>query len=352
MRRVDPATLDVIAPNLKRRYSGVTSTIMRLVPIQAQEIGIATVGPVLPPEVPQIRLRDLITLPRSGPSGPRVWHARRNVEMLAGLALRILLGKRLKLLFTSAAQRRHTGYTRWLIRQMDAVVATSSKSAGYLERDAQVIRHGIDIEGFAPHPDRGALRRELGLDPEATLIGCFGRIRPQKGNDLFVEAMIRLLPDRPDVQAIIMGGVTQPYEAFVNDLKQRIAKAGLTERIRFLPEHRGWTIAPWFQAVDLYVAPQRSEGFGLTPLESMACGTPVVATRAGAFEELVVPGETGLIVDCDDQEALCDAIGEALSDRARLRRWGAAGPPHVAANFRIENEAAALVSLYRRLLAA
>ena len=74
----DPRQIDVIAPNFKRRLSGVTSTIVRLVPIQAQDIAIAAVGPALPDHVPQIRLRYLITLPRRGPHCARVWHARRN----------------------------------------------------------------------------------------------------------------------------------------------------------------------------------------------------------------------------------------------------------------------------------
>ncbi|MBD0865123.1 MAG: glycosyltransferase family 4 protein [Rhodobacteraceae bacterium] len=348
---VDPQTLDILAPNLKRRYSGVTSTIMRLVPLQFTDMRIATVGPVLPAEVPQIRLRDLVTLSRSGPNGARVWHARRNTEMLAGLILKHILRKNLKLLFTSAAQRHHSRYTKWLIRRMDALIATSGKSARYLDLPSTVIRHGIDISEFAPTLDKHAVRQRLGLDPDALIIGCFGRIRPQKGNDLFIDAMLDLLPNRPDVQAIIMGGVTQQFESFAADLRSRVAASPCRDRIHFLSEVPGWTIAPWFQAVDLYVAPQRNEGFGLTPLEAMACGAAVVATRVGAFEELVKPGETGLIVRCDDQAALTQAIADALSDRARLKQWGDAGPPHVASRFRIQDEAAAINAVYRELLA-
>jgi len=122
----DPADIDVIAPNFKKRMSGVTSTIFRLVPRQASQIAIASAGPNLPGDIPQVPVSALVTMPRSGPSGPRVWHARRNNEMLAGLALKYLLGKRLKLLFTSAAQRDHSGYTKWLLRRMDRLVATSA----------------------------------------------------------------------------------------------------------------------------------------------------------------------------------------------------------------------------------
>ena len=112
---LDPRTIAVIAPNLKKRYSGVTSTVLRLVPLQCRTIAIASVGPKLPPDIPQIRIRDLFTMPRRR----RVWHARRNTEMLAGLALKHILRQPLRLMFTSAAQRHHSAYTRWLIRRMD-----------------------------------------------------------------------------------------------------------------------------------------------------------------------------------------------------------------------------------------
>lgn len=347
----DPAKIDVIAPNLKRRYSGVTSTVLRLIPVQARDIAIAATGPVLPEGLPRIRLRDLPLMSRRGPSGPRVWHARRNNEMLAGLLLKHLLRKDLRLVFTSAAQRHHKRYTKWLIRQMDAVVATSARAAGYLERPAQVIHHGIDAEEFRPHPDRAALRRALGLDPEAVLIGCFGRIRPQKGNDLFVEAMIPVLRRHPQAQAIMMGGVTDQFRPFVAELRARIAAEGLGDRLRILPEDKGWSMARWFQALDLYIAPQRWEGFGLTPLEAMACGVPVVAARVGAFEELVDDGRTGTLVAIEDAGAMTAATLRLIAEPETRAEWSRAARAHVLARFRIEDEAAALIKVYRDLIA-
>ena len=74
----------------------MTSTVLRLLPIQAQQIAITSAAPDLPEDVPNVDPYRVITMSRSGPSGARVWHARRNVEMVAGLALKYLLGKRLK----------------------------------------------------------------------------------------------------------------------------------------------------------------------------------------------------------------------------------------------------------------
>jgi len=121
---VDPAAIEVIAPNFKRRLSGVTSTIIQLVPaLDAAGCRIAVLGPGLPAHLPHIRIRDLWRLwRRPGNGRRRVWHARRNVEMLGGVVLRDILRMPLALLFTSASQRHHKRWTKFLISRMDAVI--------------------------------------------------------------------------------------------------------------------------------------------------------------------------------------------------------------------------------------
>lgn len=341
-----PDRIEVIAPNLKRRLSGVTSTIARLVPLQARSIGIVATGPGLPADVPHLPLWRVALLG----AGRRVWHARRNTEMLLGLAFRLLSGGDWKLVFTSASQRHHSAYTRWLIRRMDAVIATSHKTANYLERPATVILHGIDTEAFRPAPDRTALRARLGLPETGELIGCYGRIRAQKGTDIFVEAMIAALPDLPGARAIVIGRATGRHEDFRQRLQARVAGAGLSDRILFRPEVPVDEMPAWYQVLDLFIAPQRWEGFGLTPLEAMACGVPVIATDVGAFAELVAPGVTGMIVPPGDTQAIARATRDIIGDPARRALWGAAARAHMVDNFRIEDEAAAINRLYRSLL--
>jgi mannosyltransferase len=341
VKRLD---VQVIAPNFKKRLSGVTATIVRLVPVQARSFGIKATGPGLAKHVPHIALWRVPFLPRAR----RVWHARRNVEMLAGLALKHICRQPLKLLFTSASQREHSGYTKWLVGQMDAVVATSAKTARYLDRPSTVILHGIDLTDFTPvtRAERSALRERLGL-PDGTMIGCFGRIRKQKGTGVFVDAFIELAKTNADITAVVLGRALPKDQAFLEDLKVKIDAAGLTARVFFPDEVPVDQIADWYRALDLYVAPQRWEGFGLTPLEAMACGIPVVATDVGAFSE-IVSADAGSVVPIDDIASMVSACDVWLT--APRDEVSQAARAHVEQNFSIEREANALIAVYKTLL--
>jgi len=341
--RMDP---DVIAPNLKRRLSGVTATVVRLVPIQVRQIRIVTTGPGLPGSLPHLPLWRVAMLPRNR---WRVWHARRNSEMVLGLLLRFGLGRRFRLLFTSAAQRDHKPFTKRMIARMDGVIATSAKAAGYLQRPATVIMHGVDTAVFYPADDRAALRAALGL-PNGVIIGCFGRVRAQKGVDLLVEAALALLPSRPGVSVIFTGRVTRDNATFHGDLLARIAAAGLQDRVRFLGELQWEQVVRHYQALDLFCAPARWEGFGLTPLEAMACGVPVVAADVGAFDQLI-PAQAGTVVPPGDRAALTEALRGWIDDPVRLAAGSVAARAHVVARHRIEDEADAICGVYRKLLA-
>lgn len=348
----DIRDIEVIAPNFKKRLSGVTSTIIQLVPVQ-NRLGqkVATLGPGLPATLPRLRWRDLVALwsaPRDKPF--RIWHARRNIEMLPGIVMRDLLRMKLKLVFTSASQRRHTGWSKFLISKMDAVIATSARTAAYLEVPSTVSLHGIDPDRFAPPPEKAAAKAALGLDQALAYAGCFGRVRHQKGTDLFVDTMIRLLPARPGWAAVIAGRATPQHVAFENGLKEKVRAAGLEERILFVGEHTN--INDWYRGLDLFIAPQRWEGFGLTPLESMATAVPVIATDVGAFSELVVSGEneTGLIIARDDLDAMTAAAASLMDEETRRQTAGARGRAHVLSAFTIEGEAERLGGVYRKIL--
>lgn len=345
-----PSEAEVIAPHFKRRLSGVTSTVIQLVPVQ-NSLGqkVITFGPGLPASLPSMKWWQLTSLwkPPQGRTH-RIWHARRNIEMLPGILLRDILRMPLKLVFTSASQRHHSGWTKWLISRMDHVIAVCAKTASYLERESTVILHGIDLQRFSPPVDKAKARQIVGLDPSSRYIGCFGRVRHQKGTDLFVDAMIKLLPQYPGWKAVIAGRATAKHVAFEDDLKAQVRAAGLADRILFVGEHTN--IPDWYRALDLFVAPQRWEGFGLTPLEAMATGVPVVAADVGAFPELILEGQTGRLVGRGEVENFTGSIKPYLENDALLTQASEAALRHAQENFSIEREATAIGAVYQNLL--
>ena len=354
--RVAARELHVVVPHFKRRLSGVTTTVIQLVPLQRRmlaerRLGLATIGSGLPKHFPRPRLPwPLALFQRPKGVRRRVWHARRNIEMLPAILARDVLRLPLAILFTSASQRKHTAYTRWLIGRMDRVVATSERGRAYLRVPAEVVMHGIDTDRFAPPPDANTLareRRELGLLPGRRYVGCFGRIRERKGTGDFVEAMLRVLPDRPDWIAIIAGRATAAHRDYEQSLQQRVKDAGLAERVLFVGEHAA--IHRWHAVLDLYVAPQRWEGFGMTPLEAMASGVPVVATDVGAFPELILR-DAGAVFPACDVTAMTEAIAAFMDDDVLRETASRAVRLHVEANFALEREAQRLCEIYVEMM--
>jgi mannosyltransferase len=279
---------------------------------------------------------------------PVIWHARRNNEMIAGVLLRSL-GWPLRLVFTSAAQRHHSWITRWLIRQMDAVIATSDISASFLKRPATVIPHGVDTETYAPPADRAAAFAEAGL-PGRYAIGCFGRVRAQKGSDVFVDAMCRLLPRHPDFTAVLVGAITPEQAGFADDLKQRIAAAGLQSRIVITGELSIEEVQRWYKRLTIYAFTSRNEGFGLTLIEAMAVGAALVASRAGAAELVVGDGVTGILTPPGDVDALVAALEPLMRDPASAAEMGGRGRARVLEKFSLDAEARRIAGVYRTLV--
>jgi mannosyltransferase len=279
---------------------------------------------------------------------PLIWHARRNNEMIAGLLLSAL-GWPLTLVFTSAAQRHHTWLTRWLIRQMDAIIATSSISASYLKRESTVVMHGLDTDVYAPPADRAAAFAESAL-PGRYAIGCFGRVRAQKGSDVFVEAMLRLLPRYPDFSAVMVGAITPDQMLFAKDLKKRIGAAGLASRIVMTGELPIEEVQRWYKRLTIYAFTSRNEGFGLTLIEAMAVGAALVAARAGAAELVVEDGVTGVLTPPGDVAALVGALEPLMRDPASTASMGARARQRVLNKFSLDAEAEGIAKVYRTLV--
>ena len=207
---------------------------------------------------------------------------------------------------------------------MDAIIATSDISASFLKREATVIPHGVDTDRYAPPADRAAAFAEAGL-PGRYAIGCFGRVRAQKGTDVFVEAMCRLLPRYPDFTAVIVGAITAEQTGFANDLKKRIEAAGLQSRIVITGELPIEEVQRWYQRLTIYAFTSRNEGFGLTLIEAMSAGAALVASRAGAAELVVEDGVTGVLTPPGDVDALVAALEPLMRDPAAAAAMGERG---------------------------
>jgi len=340
------ADLQLIVPNLHRRYSGVTATNRAVSPKLAKMFHAAWLGPDRPDGIAGMGFADLPKLWRR--RTPLIWHARRNDEMIAGVLLRAL-GWPLKLLFTSAAQRHHSWLTRWLIRRMDAVIATSAISASFLKREAVVVMHGVDSDCYAPPADRAAAFAEAGL-PGRYAIGCFGRVRAQKGSDVFVEAVCRLLPRYPDFTAVIVGAVVPEQQGFANDLRKRIDAAGLQSRVVITGELSIEEVERWYRRLSIYAFTSRNEGFGLTLIEAMAAGAALVASRAGAAEFVVEDGVTGRLVPPGDVDTLVAALEPLMRDPVAARAMGERARARVVERLSLDAEANAIARVYRTLV--
>jgi mannosyltransferase len=338
--------LQLIVANLHWRYSGVTATSRMVTPRLAKMFRATWFGPDVPDDVTRLRFADLLKLRRQ--RTPVIWHARRNNDMIVGVLLKAL-GWPLKLVFTSAAQRHHTWITRWLISKMDAVIATSDVSASFLKRSATVVAHGVDADHYAPPMDRAAAFAESGL-PGRYLIGCFGRVRAQKGTDVFVDAMCRLLPQFPDFSAVIVGAITPDQIVFANDLRRQIAAAGLESRICITDELPIEQVQRWYQRLTIFAFTSRNEGFGVTLIEAMSVGAALVASRAGAAELVVNDGDNGVLVPPGNVEALVTSLEPLMRDPEAAVAMGRRARDFVVANYSLDAEAAGIAAVYRRML--
>jgi mannosyltransferase len=340
--------LQLIVPNLHRRYSGVTATNRMVAPKLAKLFRAAWLGRDAPDGIARLAIADLAKLWLR--RRPLIWHARRNNEMIAGVLLRSL-GWPLRLVFTSAAQRHHTWITRWLINRMDAIIATNDISASFLKRQATVIPHGVDTDRYAPPANRAAAFAEAGL-PGRYAVGCFGRVRAQKGSDVFVDAMCRLLPRYPDFSAVMVGAITTEHVAFADELSKRIETAGLQSRIVITGELPIEDVQRWYQRLTIYAFTSRNEGFGLTLIEAMSVGAALVASRAGAAELVVEDGVTGLLTPPGDVDALVAALEPLMRDPAAAADMGERGRARVLAKFSLDAEANKIAEVYRSLMPA
>ncbi len=193
--------------------------------------------------------------------------------------------------------------------------------------ESRVIPNGIDLELFRP-VDKLEARSELPLPADGNLLVFAARApmsNPGKDYGTIRLALEKIAGDRRQ----------QPLHLAVIGTEGRSERLG-NVTIHHLPPVEQRVLARYFQAADLYVHAAREEPFGLVLAESMACGTPVVATAVGGIPEVVVNGEHGLLTAPGDPAGLAKAIEELIDDPPRRRAMGLLAARHASANFSLE----------------
>ena len=234
------------------------------------------------------------------------------------------------------------------MKKMDAVIGATRMTAGQLPNMRAIIHHGVDTELFRPAEDRLQSWRDTGM-PGTIGVATVGRIRPEKGTELFVEAMLGLLPKYREVTAHVIGATSREHRAYEAALHQRIAAAGLTDRFAFTGVVAPDAVPELVRSLSLLVAPPRYyEGFSLTPLEAMASGVPVVATDTGYFPTFIGRNEAGIIVQ-PDVGALTKAIDAMLDDPLQRGALNATARERAVARFNVDNEVRGISRIYEEL---
>ena len=301
-QEVSNKEIELIIGNSKRSFSGITSTMLQVVSYQKHMIPLRVMGRNnLTDTSLAIGFWQVVKMCQSPLANgkSRVFHARRVDEMIQGVVLKYFFRAKIKLVFSSAAQRKRAKFTCWLTRHMDAVIAMCNASASYLETPpSTVIYHGVNTSAYKASKDKKKAWQALDLLPPTQPKGKYGiailgRVRKQKGVHLFVQSCIALLNDYPDYTAVIVGGIAAKHKKFTEELRYSIAQAGLSERIIFVGEQDFSDIPKIFSSLSLVVALSEKEGFGLTILEAMSSGAAVLASEAGAWPEVIRQGIDG-----------------------------------------------------------
>jgi len=225
--------------------------------------------------------------------------------------------------------------------------AVAEQFAG-LPAEVTVIPNGIPLDKFCPGPPSSRLRSELGLTADDRVLLIVSRLTPWKGHMTLLEAVARLADRWPRLKMVVVGEVAFWEADYEQQLKQRAAELGLTERVL-------WTgfrsdVPELLRLCDIFVLPSVGEPFGRVIIEAMATGRPVVATKSGGVPEVVVDGQTGLLVPPEDAQCLGGAIQTLLADSQRGQQMGAQGLTRAHQLFSADRVAQQAQELYQRIL--
>lgn len=236
----------------------------------------------------------------------------------------------------------HYFITRFALRRADHITATGLRLAEAATRYAPagkpvtVVPYGVDLREFRPRP-RGE-RSEV-------VIGAVTRLSKEKGLHYLLEAFAVVAGRRPEASLVLAGEGPERRR-----LERLAARLGLGERVQFLGEVPHEQVPQVLQGLDIFAMPSTYEGFGVAALEAGAMEVPVVASRIHGIPDVVVDGETGLLVPPRDRQALAAALERLAADGDLRRRLGRAGRAFVAEHYSWEENTTQMEALYRAAL--
>jgi len=208
---------------------------------------------------------------------------------------------------------------RWTLRNAAGITAVShalkccmSQLVGG-EQEIRVIGNGVDVERFHP-VDRQVARRQLGIAEDCTMIVAVGGLLQSKGFQFLIRAFGELTPRYPNLSLYIIG--EGPFRASLQDLIQSLR---LSERASLVGARPHSELKYWFSAADVSCLPSMREGQPNVVLESLACGTPVVASKVGGIPEVLDSPKLGMLAE--DLHSLAPSLEQALHtnwDRRQL----------------------------------
>jgi glycosyltransferase involved in cell wall biosynthesis len=232
----------------------------------------------------------------------------------------------------------HYFITRYALRRADQITATGLRLAEAAARYAPagkpvtVVPYGVDLREFRPRP--GPERSEV-------VVGAVARLSKEKGLHYLLQAFALVAGRYPQARLLLAGDGPERQR-----LERLASRLGLGERARFLGEVPHEQVPEVLQEIDIFAMPSTYEGFGVAALEAEAMEVPVVASRVYGIPDVVLDGETGLLVPPRDRQALAAALERLAADGDLRRRLGQAGRAFVAEHYSWEDNTAQMEALY------
>jgi len=221
---------------------------------------------------------------------------------------------------------------------------------GYASDNIVVIPPGVDIHTFRPL-EPGERKTKTGLPDR--YVFCLSRIDSNKGHDLLLNAFNLVRKAIPGVHLVIGGGSPKPRQRELEVLatiKSIIDEKGMHGRVHVMGYVPDALLIPSYQQAELFVLPSIFEPFGMTALEAMACGRPVIASKFGGIREVISPGENGLLVDPSNTSELADAMIMLLRDRQLAESMGQRGYKTIHRYFSWEAIAEKHIAFYEKFM--